>query len=119
MITWFGHVIQDSTLVTRLVDVFLASHPLMPIYLSAMVRWFLLFIVYDFSISLMKLVMHRREELLALECEMSTVHAFLSSIPEDVDYERLLKQAWDAFQTYPPDVVAKTGQISMSSRYNR
>ena len=61
--------------------------------------------------------MHRREELLTLECEMSTVHAFLSSIPEDVDYEELLKQAWDAFQMYPPDVVAKAGQISMSSRY--
>lgn len=62
--------------------------------------------------------MHRREELLTLECEMSTVHAFLSSIPEDVDYEKLLKQAWDAFQMYPPDVVAKAGQISMSSRYD-
>ena len=37
VITWFGHVIQDSALVTRLVDVFLASHPLMPIYVSAMV----------------------------------------------------------------------------------
>ena len=62
--------------------------------------------------------MHRREELLTLECEMSAVHAFLSSIPEDVDYEKLLKQAWDTFQMYPPDVVAKAGQISMSSRYD-
>lgn len=39
VITWFGHVIQDSALVTRLVDVLLASHPLMPIYVSAMVRF--------------------------------------------------------------------------------
>lgn len=38
VITWFGHVIHDNSLVARLVDVFLASHPLMPIYLSAMVR---------------------------------------------------------------------------------
>ena len=67
----------------------------------------------------MQLVLHRREELLTQECEMSTVHAFLSSIPEDLDYENLLKQAWDAFQTYPPNVVAKAGQISISSRYNR
>ena len=37
VITWFGHVIQDISVVTRLVDVILASHPLMPIYLSAMV----------------------------------------------------------------------------------
>lgn len=61
--------------------------------------------------------MHRREELLSLECEMSTVHAFLSTIPEDVDYESLLKQAWDTFQQYPPNVVARAGQINMSSRY--
>lgn len=48
---------------------------------------------------------------------MSTVHAFLSSIPEDVDYERLLTQAWDTFQQYPPSVIAKTGQLNISSRY--
>ena len=49
---------------------------------------------------------------------MSTVHAFLSNIPEDVDYERLLKQAWDTFQQYPPSVIAKTGQLNISSRYD-
>ena len=37
LITWFGHVIQDNGLVMRLADVFLASHPLMPLYLAAMV----------------------------------------------------------------------------------
>ena len=76
-------------------------------------------VILIFPFSLIQLVLHRREELLTLECEMSTVHAFLSSIPEDLDYENLLKQAWDAFQTYPPNVVAKAGQISISTRYNR
>lgn len=61
--------------------------------------------------------MHRREELLSLECEMSTVHGFLSRIPKDVDYEQLVKQAWETFQNHPPDVVAKEGQINISSRY--
>jgi len=70
-----------------------------------------------FNASFFQLVMHRREELLSLECEMSTVHAFLSAIPENVDYERLLKQAWDTFQHYPPNIVARAGQIDMSSRY--
>jgi len=37
VITWFGHVIQDNDLVMRLADAFLASHPLMPLYLAAMV----------------------------------------------------------------------------------
>ena len=61
--------------------------------------------------------MHRREELLSLECEMSAVHAFLSAIPEDIDYEKLLKQARDTFQEYPPNVIVKAGQLNISSRY--
>ena len=48
---------------------------------------------------------------------MSTVHAFLSNIPEDIDYEKLLKQAWDTFQEYPPTVIAKAGQLNISCRY--
>ncbi|XP_065914315.1 TBC1 domain family member 20-like [Dysidea avara] len=97
VITWFGHVIQDNDIVMRLADAFLASHPLMPLYLSAM------------------LVVSRRDEVLSLECEMSCVHSFLSNIPEDLNYEKLLTQAWDTFQKFPPEKVAKLGSISMSS----
>ena len=48
---------------------------------------------------------------------MSAVHAFLSAIPEDIDYEKLLKQARDTFQEYPPNVIVKAGQLNISSRY--
>jgi len=53
---------------------------------------------------------------MSLECEMSCVHSFLSNIPDDLDYEKLLTQACETFQKFPPEMVAKLGSISMSSR---
>lgn len=38
LITWFGHVLSETKHTLRLYDFFLSSHPLMPIYLAAMVR---------------------------------------------------------------------------------
>ena len=37
LITWFGHVVRSPDEGFRLVDVFLASHPLMPIYVAGAV----------------------------------------------------------------------------------
>jgi hypothetical protein len=36
-ITWFSHNLQDLAQISRLFDVLMASHPLMPIYISAVV----------------------------------------------------------------------------------
>ena len=37
LITWYGHEVDDHAVVARLADLFLATHPLMPLYLSAAV----------------------------------------------------------------------------------
>ena len=37
LITWFGHVARSTDEAFRLTDLFLASHPLMPLYLSGAV----------------------------------------------------------------------------------
>ena len=37
VITWFSHVIEDTSSVLRLHDFFLASHPLMSLYVTAAV----------------------------------------------------------------------------------
>ncbi len=39
LITWYGHVLSEFKHTLRLYDFFLASHPLMPIYLAATVSW--------------------------------------------------------------------------------
>ncbi len=36
-ITWFSHNVNDLNIVARLFDVFMGSHPLLPLYVSASV----------------------------------------------------------------------------------
>lgn len=35
LITWYGHVISEHKYVVRLFDFFVATHPLMPLYIAA------------------------------------------------------------------------------------
>lgn len=37
LITWFAHSIDDLQQISRLFDLFMASHPLMPLYVAALV----------------------------------------------------------------------------------
>ena len=39
------------------------------------------------------LVLHRREEVMAADCDMASVHSVLSHIPLDLPIEKLLKDA--------------------------
>ncbi|XP_034748862.1 TBC1 domain family member 20 isoform X3 [Etheostoma cragini] len=98
LITWYGHVLSDFKHTMRLYDFFLASHPLMPIYLAATVRGNLI-------------VLHREKEVKATECDMAMVHHLLSRIPQDLPYERLIGQAQDLFDQYPPSLLAKRAAL--------
>ncbi|XP_034748861.1 TBC1 domain family member 20 isoform X2 [Etheostoma cragini] len=93
LITWYGHVLSDFKHTMRLYDFFLASHPLMPIYLAATI------------------VLHREKEVKATECDMAMVHHLLSRIPQDLPYERLIGQAQDLFDQYPPSLLAKRAAL--------
>ena len=67
VITWFSHDIRDTALVKRLFDVFLVSHPLMPIYLSVA----------------MLCHPNNRQEVLATPCEFAELHNTLSGLPKN------------------------------------
>ncbi|XP_078124049.1 TBC1 domain family member 20 isoform X1 [Sander vitreus] len=98
LITWYGHVLSDFKHTMRLYDFFLASHPLMPIYLAATVRGDLI-------------VLHREKEVKTTECDMAMVHHLLSRIPQDLPYELLIGQAQDLFDQYPPSLLAKRAAL--------
>lgn len=68
-------------------DLFLSSHPLMPIYVSAAV------------------LQQRREEIYATEKDMPSLHGLLSRIPDDIDIPAVLQIALKMFQEYPPNMV--------------
>lgn len=93
LITWYGHVLSDFKHTMRLYDFFLASHPLMPIYLAATI------------------VLHREKEVKKTECDMAMVHHLLSRIPQDLPYELLIGQAQDLFDQYPPSLLAKRAAL--------
>ncbi|KAK3726757.1 hypothetical protein QZH41_010410 [Actinostola sp. cb2023] len=89
-ITWYGHVLKDFDTIVRLFDFFLATHPLMPVYLAT------------------ALVIDRREEVLLGECEMSFVHHMMSRIPENFPcrVEEYIISAQFLFDKYSPEKLA-------------
>lgn len=67
IISWFSHDIRDTTLVKRLFDVFIVSHPLMPIYMS------IAMVLHPFN----------REEILNTECDFASLHKTISQLPRN------------------------------------
>jgi len=65
IITWFSHDVRDTALVKRLFDLFMASHALMPIYLSV------------------AMILHpmNRMEVLDADCDFACVHKALAQLP--------------------------------------
>lgn len=62
LITWFAHTLSDYRNVVRLYDCFLASPYLMPMYIAAAI------------------VLHKKEDVLAGECDMAMQHYILSQV---------------------------------------
>lgn len=84
-LTWFGHSLNKYKDVVRLYDFFLATPPLMPIYVAA------------------SLVIQRRQEILSQPCDMASIHCLLSEIPDNTDFEEILTRASLFYKKYPPE----------------
>ncbi|KAJ3653595.1 hypothetical protein Zmor_012837 [Zophobas morio] len=83
-LTWFGHSLNQYKDVVRLYDFFLASPPLMPLYVAA------------------SLVVERREEVFEQGCDMASIHCLLSQIPDNLDFEGILQRALGYYKSHPP-----------------
>ncbi|CAG8842416.1 13037_t:CDS:2, partial [Racocetra persica] len=84
VLTWCSHDLHDFSKITRLFDLFIASNPLMALYLSA------------------RVIISRRKKLLLLECDSSIIHAFLSKFPQEIDVDELIFRTLQLYQKYPP-----------------
>lgn len=87
LITWFAHTLSDYRNVVRLYDCFLASPYLMPMYIAAAI------------------VLHKKEDVLAGECDMAMQHFILSQVPDTLPLERILVDAGELYNLYPPDTL--------------
>lgn len=97
LITWFSHSLSELGLLLRLFDLFIVSHPFMPLYLTAAI------------------VLERRNELLHVECEMAQAHQFLSHIPKDICYEKIIRNALILFNSHPPYRLSRINHIPLTS----
>ena len=84
LLTWFAHNIEKFDDICRLYDLFLASHPLMPMY---------------FSVSLIQSV---KESLFQVECEFAMVHKFFSQFSWDINFDEIIDNCLRIFNKYPP-----------------
>lgn len=88
LITWYGHVMKDLKRTSRIYDFFMASHPIMPIYLAT------------------EIVLHRRDEILSTDCDMPSVHHVLTSLAsQNYNDDDLIKNAITVFHENPPSKV--------------
>jgi len=64
-----------------------------------------------------QIVLKQQAEVLALDCEMSAVHSLLSKIPDNLNYEEIIKMAYKLFKEHSPKKLAKLGGLDLSARY--
>ncbi|XP_037731577.1 TBC1 domain family member 20 isoform X1 [Drosophila subpulchrella] len=86
-LTWFGHSLNSYKAVVRLYDYFLASPIYTPIFVTAAI------------------LLYRSNEILKEDCDMASVHCLLSTLPEDLPFEELLKTSNQLMNKYSLTVV--------------
>lgn len=69
-LTWYSHSLNRYRDVVRLYDYFLASPPLLPLYL------------------VVTIVVHRQDELLNTDCDIASVHCLLSNV-SNIQYKSI------------------------------
>ncbi|CAG8643964.1 6295_t:CDS:2, partial [Paraglomus occultum] len=95
VITWCSHDLRSLTKITRLFDFFISSNPLMSVYLAA------------------KIVLNRREELLALDCDFAIVHSFLSRLPQNLQINELIRETQLLYEKYPASKIQKLSDLPL------
>eukprot|EP00794_Sanderia_malayensis_P019008 gene19008-20920_t len=101
LITWFGHNLEKFNVIVRLFDVFMATNPIMPVYLGSAI------IASDAT------------NILQLECEMSTVHSYLTKLPNNLildEIEYLISKAHAVLMEFPPHMLEKAGRKVIRER---
>lgn len=119
IISWFSHDIHDANLSSRIFDFLLASHQLMPLYLSIAIivhsqnRGHILntdedpaSIYVAISGLLSKLTLRNSEDVTITTIRDRTVEA------DDIDIQDLIDDAIKLMETYPPSTL-----LSLSKRY--
>ncbi|EFA83119.1 RabGAP/TBC domain-containing protein [Heterostelium album PN500] len=90
IITWFSHNFEELEPTARLFDYFLSTHPLAPLYFSAVV-----------------------DDLLKLPCAYDTVHNYFTNLPEELPLDHLIKQTQSLLVKIPPKKLQDEAKIQL------
>jgi len=93
ILTWFAHDLHSLSQIERLYDFFVASHPLMSLYVSAAVLCYF------------------RQPILAAGGDYSVVHGLMQSLPSDLPIDRLILDAYRSFERAPPPSVIAAASL--------
>lgn len=92
ILTWFAHNVKGYKNIVRLLDLFLVSDPLMPLYLSAAI------------------LLHKKDDILTLECSFEEVYYFINKIwerEEEISLEDLICNARSLMSKYSPEKLTE------------
>ncbi|CAF0712881.1 unnamed protein product [Brachionus calyciflorus] len=96
LITWYSHVMENLKIILRLYDFFIATDPLMPIYLGAII------------------VADKADVILEIDCDMASLHTVISKFPSKLNsseqIENYIKSALKLFETYPPSSLPELNE---------
>ena len=75
----------------------------------------ILFVIY-------KIIESDVENVMELDCEMSTVHSYLSKLPNGLileETEYIISKAYSTYLVYPPNILQRTAKYIVSQRLAR
>ncbi|TDH64865.1 uncharacterized protein CCR75_000614 [Bremia lactucae] len=98
IITWFSHQLTRFGDVARLYDVFLVTHPLFSLYVSAGV------------------VLEAREKILRCERDFGTMHGMLSNLPQSMNLEKVIARGLVLFHQLPPQQLIQQYELDAAMR---
>lgn len=96
LITWYSHVMDNLVVILRLYDFFIATHPLMPVYLGAII------------------IVNKADVILSTECDMASLHTIITKFPSNINclnqVEDYIQQTLELFASCPPDDLPKLNE---------
>jgi len=92
-LTWLAHNFKSLSKVSRLFDFLLASHSLMPVYITVAI------------------LMHMRSKVLEVEAEYTAVYSCLQNLPQDLPLDDLIVTASHLSSKVPPRTLAVFAKI--------
>lgn len=108
VLTWFSHVLKNYDNVGRMFDFFLSTDKLMPFYFSAAI------------------LLHRKQRIMQLDCDMASVHQYLSRLVEeeedDLPFDQLIRDANHLFSSHKlpyAELEIRYGKVQTVRRPNR